>query len=124
LSIAEEWDIPSLKDKITREIVEDNKLIQRLPHTIPKSQLLIDFKYYRTYPDIPSSFTTVLEAAEIYHAEELEKFLKEFMENNGALLSKYSESRGITMMWFPIMQMTVMRTYTYGYLLYVGSYTI
>jgi hypothetical protein len=39
LSIAEEWDMPSLKTKITKEIVEDNNLIERLPHEFPNSQL-------------------------------------------------------------------------------------
>jgi hypothetical protein len=39
LSIAEEWDMPSLKDKITTEIVENNRMIERLPQEFPTSQL-------------------------------------------------------------------------------------
>ena len=39
LSIAEEWDMPSLRDKITMEIV-DNCIIERLPQEFPTSQLL------------------------------------------------------------------------------------
>jgi hypothetical protein len=37
LSIAEEWDMPSLKDKITTEIVENNRMIERLPQEFPTS---------------------------------------------------------------------------------------
>ena len=44
LSIAEEWDMPSLKDRITTEIVENNRIIERLPQEFPTSQLL-DFFY-------------------------------------------------------------------------------
>jgi hypothetical protein len=40
LSIAEEWDMPSLKTQITTEIVENNRIIERLPHEFPNSQLL------------------------------------------------------------------------------------
>lgn len=40
LSIAEEWDIPSLKAQITIEIVENNRMIERLPQEFPTSQLL------------------------------------------------------------------------------------
>ena len=39
LSIAEEWDMPSLKTQITTEIVENNRIIERLPHEFPTSQL-------------------------------------------------------------------------------------
>ena len=39
LSIAEEWDLPSLKDKITMEIVENNRIIEHLPQEFSNSQL-------------------------------------------------------------------------------------
>jgi hypothetical protein len=39
LSIADEWDMPSLKAKITTEIVENNRIVERLPHLFPASQL-------------------------------------------------------------------------------------
>ena len=80
LSIAEEWNMPTLKTKITNEIIENNNLIEHLPWEFSNSQLL---KISDTYPDIPC---TVLKAAELYHAEELEKYLKAFKEQNGPLL--------------------------------------
>jgi hypothetical protein len=38
------------------------------------------------YADRTFYFETVLEAAKMYRAEELEKFLRDFKENNGMLL--------------------------------------
>ena len=50
LSIAEEWDMPSLRDKITMEIV-DNCIIERLPQEFPTSQLLSFFFKKRVSED-------------------------------------------------------------------------
>jgi hypothetical protein len=40
LSIADEWDMPSLKAQITTEIVENNRIIERLPHEFLTSEIL------------------------------------------------------------------------------------
>jgi hypothetical protein len=40
LSIADEWDMPSLKAQITTEIVDNNHIIERLPHEFLTSEFL------------------------------------------------------------------------------------
>jgi len=77
--------MPSLKAKITREIVETNNLIELLPQKFTQSQFARPentVQHILTYLEP----LTVLTAAEMYHAEELEKFLKDFKEDNPMLL--------------------------------------
>jgi hypothetical protein len=47
LSIADEWDMPSLKTQVTTEIVERNHIIERLPDEFPTSELPDFFKNAR-----------------------------------------------------------------------------
>ena len=53
LSIAEEWNMPTLKTKLTREIVQ---LIKHLPWEFPNCQFLYLWNHIRKYPDIFSTF--------------------------------------------------------------------
>ena len=84
LSIADEWDMPSLKAQITTEIVDNNRIIERFPHELQNSE----------FPDFCNAQSgifwyklfTVLKAAELYRADDLEKYLKDFKEQNGMLI--------------------------------------
>jgi hypothetical protein len=47
LSIADEWDMPSLKTQVTTEIVEKNHIIERLPNEFSTSELPDFLKMFR-----------------------------------------------------------------------------
>lgn len=84
MSIANEWNMPKLKEKLEWNIIHKFDMIQRLPHANQMSTYFSFFFGFIVGFNLP---TLVLEEAEKYNAVRLKEALAEFGKHNGMILN-------------------------------------
>ena len=86
MSIANEWNMPKLKEKLEWNIIHKFDMIQRLPHANQMSAYH-DFFFFFGFIVVFNLASLVLEEAEKYNAVRLNEALAEFGKHNGMILN-------------------------------------
>ena len=84
MSIANEWNMPQLKEKLEWNIIHKYDMIQRLPHA---NQMSAYFSFLFGFIVVFNLAPLVLEEAEKYNAVRLKEALAEFGKHNGMILN-------------------------------------